>query len=177
MHLETINEWFKTTMPGIVLLGAFGSIIAFYLLKLLHWIANKYLSSLLRRFFLPMFRYHVLHKLVALTFADTTSTKSVIHFIYLVAELIITSLLLVFTLSLTCIYFIVKGAVLSYGSFLLVVISFLAFYMWLRDVSGFFGAFMVTIRKDIATIYENRVKGVDSLSHIDEEADKKAGLE
>jgi hypothetical protein len=177
MDLESIREWFKTTILGIVLLGAFGSILAFYILKLLGWVVNKYFSSLLRRFFLPIFRYHVLHKLVALSFADTPSVKSVIHFIYLAIELTISSLFLVAALSVTCIYFIVKGAVLSYGSFLLVVISFLTFYMWLRDISGFFGAFMVSIRKDIATIYKNKVKNVDSLSQIDNEADKQAGLE
>lgn len=41
-QLQTITEWFTKTIPGIIILGAVGSILGFYLLRLLsilfHWI-------------------------------------------------------------------------------------------------------------------------------------------
>ena len=42
MDLTTISEWLKTTIPGIVILGAFGSLIAAFVL----WAIPKLLPSL-----------------------------------------------------------------------------------------------------------------------------------
>ncbi len=59
MNTREIVEWFKTSIPGIVILGAFGSILALALLKiskralpnLSSFVKNRFLFPLLYRFY------------------------------------------------------------------------------------------------------------------------------
>ncbi len=51
MDIDALVNWLKNTVPGIVLLGAIGSILAAIVL----WLAKKLLLPLLRKYFLVFF--------------------------------------------------------------------------------------------------------------------------
>jgi len=51
-----ISEWLKTTIPGIVILGAFGSIIAVLILKIVSALGKRLFQAALDRLFFSYFR-------------------------------------------------------------------------------------------------------------------------
>ena len=62
--IGAVDMWFKTTVPGIVLLGVAGSLIAAALLKLL----RRYLAPVLVRVVGPWLRPFVLARVLALKY-------------------------------------------------------------------------------------------------------------
>jgi hypothetical protein len=175
MDIESICTWLKSSIPGIVLLGALGSIVAYMLLKVCAWLIKKPLRGLIIKVFTPIFRSMVVAKLVADQLDRQSSARAKAHFISLAALFCASTVVFLTFLGLTVMYFIVRGPVLGFGIYVLIVLSFLTLYAWLTDLAAFFGAGEIYIGKETERMEHHYEKGhsLDALSNLEDEVDKR----
>ncbi|MDR2220324.1 MAG: hypothetical protein LBE24_07070, partial [Methylobacillus sp.] len=133
MDIEVISEWLKTSITGIVLLGAIGSIIAIGFLKYLgpsiRKVALKPLQYMTKE---KMWRYWRSGAAYAYIENDPTNRKVIFYLFRHVARLIMA----VATFVLTTIVFSIVVAsrseiLLTYGTFILSTLAFLSAY-WVK---------------------------------------------
>ena len=75
-----IVQWFKTSIPGIIILGALGSILALVLLKVIKRAVPHLSGFLLSRFLFPFFKFVMAEELVAVRLMKAgDQTKLLIH--------------------------------------------------------------------------------------------------
>lgn len=133
MDITTINDWLKTSIPGIVLLGAIGSIVAVFLLK--------YLGPPLRLLGLKplwyfrkekMWRYWRSAKAYGHIENDPTNRKLIYYLFRNVTRLVLASGVFVITTVLFAIVVTSRSEVLlTYGTFVLSMLAFLSGY-WIK---------------------------------------------
>lgn len=156
MNYEIVYEWLKTTIPGIIILGALGSMVAFFILKLIAWFYRKYFGQFLKRILTPLMQETFVSKIIAHRFTQTEPNKAQYFFIFLIVGFCVTSIFLSSCITITCVYFIVCGSLLTPWLFTIIVLSFLVFYQWLHDgialvhsLDVFFGQDIVELAKNI----------------------------
>ena len=168
MNTREIVEWFKTSIPGIVILGAFGSILALALLKiskralpnLSSFVKNRFLFPLLYRFY----KRAVIEQIIAARLMKAGErTKLLIHCCWIFAWLVISTVVLFTAVSLTILYFAVTPFYLSFGAFLLVTLSFLSLINLLGDAFSAVAVYEVTLGRDL----EEQVHTLKKLNRVE----------
>lgn len=143
MDIIAISTWAKTSIPGIILLGAFGSILALVLLKILKWVGSKLIDGAVRCL-TPMMRGYFIAQLMGHRIESESKEHLVFYYMDMLLDLTLsTAMLSVFTIC-TIMYFIVNRFTASLGGIVLLSLSFASLYLWARAVF-FFG----TVREHI----------------------------
>ena len=133
MDMSVIAEWLKTTITGIVLLGALGSIVAVALLKYLGPPIQKICSKPIRYLRKEhMWRYWRSGAAYAYIQSDSTNRKLIFYLFRHIARLVLaltaTSVsIIVLSIAVTS----QSTVLLTYGTFLLSTAAFLSAY-WVR---------------------------------------------
>lgn len=143
-----LGDWLKNSIPGIILLGALGSILALVLLGL----AKRLLIqgfTLLEKFILLNYRPYVVSRLLTRRFLNRGETaKLVVYAALSFGGWAWDSLLLLMLASLAVIRFS-TSALQGWGiGYCLVVGAFVVLMLWLRDAVGAAGVFSVLFSDD-----------------------------
>jgi len=150
MELSSVSEWFRTTIAGIVFLGAFGSIVAYYIIKTFRWILNKYLTDIFRNYAFKFFKKILMHLALAQKYSGMTSTNLlVIQLIYLGFTFIFTSILLSLIVMIMALYIAFKGITITFTTISLIIIFFLCLFSFVKASLSFYAACIPSIYKDI----------------------------
>ena len=150
MDWSIISYWFKNTIPGIIILGAFGSIIAYYIIKICHWIIKRYLKDYISKFPIRYIRQLIIHYELSRKLKQDPDTRlQIIHLIYGGIAFLFTTIVLFSFLIVTILFFAIKGPILSIFSILLVIGCFLLFSLFLKDGITFWATLLVNLGKEI----------------------------
>ncbi len=169
MNTELVCIWLKSSIPGIVLLGAIGSIVAYLFLKLCAWLVRRYMKGIIIKVVTPLLRNMLTAKLVADHLDGKYPNKAIAHFTYIVVFLCASTVMVFSFLSLIILYFIIRGPVLGLGIFILIIIDFLVFYAWLSDFSAFSGAYQIYLRHDTDQFNNHKINDLIRLvEQVDE---------
>ncbi|MDE2421463.1 MAG: hypothetical protein KGO49_09825 [Gammaproteobacteria bacterium] len=133
MDFVQIEDWLKTTIAGIVLLGAFGSIVAVWLLKYLGPPAQKLFSKPLRYLQKErMWRYWRSGTAYSFIKNDQTNRKLIFYlFRHLARLLMALTALAVSIIALSISVTSRSDVLLTYGTFFLATAAFLSSY-WVK---------------------------------------------
>lgn len=133
MEFSSVEEWLKTTIAGIVLLGALGSIAAVGFLKYLGPPLQRLLSRPLRYLEKErLWRYWRSGAAYAHIEKDPTNRKLIFYLARHLARLVLATMSLgvsIVLLSIAVTY--PSDVLLTYGTFLLSTLAFLSAY-WIR---------------------------------------------
>lgn len=128
MHLNSMEAWLKNTIIGIILLGAFGSITALVLLKILRRMLDGVLSPAMRA--IRRIEYKRSYKkayVVGFLIGAQDSTRMNIYLTYHVVKAV--SLILAFVLFAVLFFYFTpagKANLLTFKNFLCVVAALLS---------------------------------------------------
>lgn len=133
MNLADVSEWLKTSIPGIILLGAIGSIAAVFLLR---YVAPPLRAIGLKPFLYfrkeHMWRYWRSAAAYAHIESDSTNRKLIFYLFRHSARLL---LALTSFITTTVVFAVVVASrsevLLTYGTFILSMLAFLSAY-WAR---------------------------------------------
>lgn len=130
MSIETIEIWLKTSVPGIIVLGAIGSSVAVLAFKFVQYLITDifpipYIAHRTK----SIQRAYTLGYAAATFEHDEKGHMSTIFFAYrlsrlLIALILFVSLLLAFSLALA----LSSEIIVTFGTFLLITFSFIALY-------------------------------------------------
>ena len=150
MNQNQIIEWLKTSILGIIILGALGSILALILLRFGRWLFRKTIDSAYSRFFFPWFRKpYILHQSLTNRLMEyEDKTKLLIYANWKLGNISITTALFFVMISVNILYFTISGIRLSTSSFILITLTFLVFRMWVDDVIGGLAVYDILLRSD-----------------------------
>lgn len=130
MDINAVSIWAKTSIPGIIFLGALGSILAIILLKIIKRLGTKLVESTVKN---PLLRSFLIAKLVGHRYASKPKEIVVYHYMDMLLYVSLSFVLLAVFSTSTIIYFIIKGASLSFGGFVLLSLTVASLYNWLKD--------------------------------------------
>lgn len=149
------SNWFKTTILGIIILGAIGSLIAYYIIKVSQWVLKKYLIEFFRNFAIRYVKYAIIHVELSRRLSHIPNSKLYfVHFITVGILAIISTIIFFSFLTITILFFTIKGPFLSIFSFALVIICFLSLSWFLKELGALAGTVMDNLEKEIKAIEE-----------------------
>ena len=144
-----MTEWLKTTVPGIILLGAVGSIVALFILKALGWIARRLALTAAERFFFFALRPMMTAYLLASRYARSNDLKRLIALSVMVTGgFFLSTGLSVVLIVAVIFYFTTVGPILTPAAFVLVTSTGLILIMWVRDGAALAGIFRTLLERD-----------------------------
>ena len=159
-----IVQWFKTSIPGIIILGALGSILALVLLKVIKRAVPHLSGFLLNRFLFPFFKFVMAEELVAVRLMKAgDQTKLLIYCVWIIAMLLMSTVLLLISLAVTTLYFVVSSRHLTFGAFLLVTLSFLSLLNWVGDACTAVAVYDVTLHGE----YKEQVRTLKKYNRVE----------
>lgn len=153
MDWDSIASWFKTSIPGIIILGAIGSMAALPLVYLIKWLFEKFLNALDVRLIFPMGkRMRLTEYIIQNHIRSGDSARLIIFVVMRLSEFIINTLFMCTAVGVTIIYFSLVPARLTIGSFILITFTFVCILGFLISVINTAGietaVFGNTIQKD-----------------------------
>jgi preprotein translocase subunit Sss1 len=153
MDWNQIASWFKTSILGIVILGAVGSIIALPLIHLIKWGFNKLVDVLDEHVMFPMSkRMRLSQSIIRGHLQSGDSVRLIVFVVMLLTENIINTLFMCTAVGVTVLYFVLVPARLTVGSFILVTVTFICVLSWLISLTNAAGiqhaVFGSTIEKE-----------------------------
>ena len=144
-----VSEWLKTTIPGIVILGMFGSIVAYYVLKLFAFIGRKVFKPMVDRVLLSGVRPFSEGILMTMGFASSGRWAQLVSYVVFVMTTFVGNFVL-FALSLIATIVVI----LHFGidpptlPITLVAITGLLFISFVRSFALMGGMFTVLFLQD-----------------------------
>ncbi len=127
-------EWLKTSVPGILVLGACGSIMATIVWKLFSWITRKLLPGSLRKLLIFEYRESFRQGFIrAWQQTEQRPYETMVYFTYVLARLIGSLTLVVCSLLLSCVYLTTKdeaAVVTGLGLFSVTMFFVSGFWCW-----------------------------------------------
>jgi len=170
MNIEDITVWAKTTVLGIVILGALGSLLALLALKILRWLWSKCIDGFMHSL-TPLLRGGLVGKFVAQLVMAKHADKTVLHYLDMILGLVLSSLLLAVFSVATIVQFSIHGAHATKASILLLSLTFAAAYLWLRDAFFYVSARQVFLGDEVDEYSKTLRKktSVDQLLKMDRE--------
>lgn len=144
-----VSEWLRTTIPGIVLLGMLGSIVAYYVLKLFAVIGRRVFKPLMDRVLLSGVRPFSEGILMSMGFASSGRWAQLVSYVVFVMTTFVGNFVL-FSLSLiaTIIVIVHLGIDPPALPITLVTITGLLFIMFIRSFATMAGMFTVLFLQD-----------------------------
>ena len=141
-------DWLKTSIPGIILLGALGSILALPLMRLLK-IGLQRILTLVERFLLLNYRPYTITRLLTKRYLDEGAwVKLLAWLLFCICDWVFTSTLVVAFCGVTVYRFAVSGVTLSIASYTLVFFSSLACLLWFRSTVVLAGIHSLVLGED-----------------------------
>jgi hypothetical protein len=127
--------WLKTSIAGIVVLGALGSLLAYAFLRITRWAINKFGRPLLARFALRLFKTQIIN-FVLIRDLKSGGDKAylVLYVMQIYRDMIVNAVMFSIFLSASLLYFSILGAHLSFAALLLVGLAILTAVDLLRSV-------------------------------------------
>jgi hypothetical protein len=144
--METIETWLRNSIPGIILLGAVGSILAFYLhiivRRAVGWLFRRYGAHLILRFGLLNLRMFLVQRMVLRDMrAKNDIVAQVMYYIRVTDSVRYSFRRLLFFAAGIWLYFYHYGVSLTWGSGFLIILTFLSMYLWLLDASMYLAVY------------------------------------
>jgi hypothetical protein len=132
---DKLIVWLKTSIAGIVVLGALGSLLAYAFLRITRWAIRKFGHPLLARFALRLFKTQIIN-LVLIRDLKSRSDKAdlVLYVMQIYRDMIVNIVMFSIFLSASLLYFSIVGAHLSFAALLLVGLAILTAVDLLRSV-------------------------------------------
>lgn len=141
--------WLKTSIPGIIILGAIGSILAIYLLRLVKWFTNRYLLPVFIIYITQHARpYAYGRALTRRLYRRKEVSKLFFHLTLGIAGAALGGLLLIMAMSLTIYSFCHSYPTTSWWNFIFVAVTFVLGHSCLMDICWFAGVWQVLGRED-----------------------------
>ena len=170
MSWEHVEDWLKNTVPGIIILGAAGSFLAYLLSKLLRAAFLKVLDGVLFSYLRPF----VLSQALTIRFLKRNDLPRLLAWILFITGglFVSTGLLAVFSI-LATLYFIEFGFESSRLAVALITIVGLSGIFWLRDSMAFAGMYkelLFTDYKELKALLKERGAVIGIGTHFNVEA-------
>lgn len=145
VNIDAISAWLTTTVPGIIFLGAAGSIIAIPIVKIMRWGSFHILDTVLVSHVRPYLIFQLLSRKYV---ATNDLTRAVALITIVTGSFCVTTLLLGVFAALSVVYFIANGLDNARVSVTIAVILGLTFSLWLHDFFSLGGVVMELLAKD-----------------------------
>ena len=143
------TEWLKSSIPGIIILGTIGSIIAVYMLALAKWFANRYLWRVAHVYLTQHARPYVRARALTRRLYRHKEVSKLIFFSSLLLLSLALSFLLFSAALLGTIYsFCSTYPATAWWQFILVAVTLVLAHGLLKDISGVAGAWQVLVLED-----------------------------
>jgi|GEM_PF-2790390 len=127
--------WLKTSIAGIVVLGALGSLLAYAFLRITRWAIRKLGRPLLARFALRLFKTQVINLVLIRDLKSGANKASLLLYVMQIyRDMIANVVMFSIFLSASLLYFSIVGAHLSFAALLLVGLAILTAVDMLRSV-------------------------------------------
>lgn len=137
-----MSEWLRTTVPGIITLGAIGSVIAYVALRLVSWVWHKYVSYALFRFGLANLRPFLIQQVLMREFLAKEDHPLSVGYVMAKGLRVTWSFMWVLVLgSGAFLYFSTTGLVFGWLPVTLLALLFLAVYRALVTVALYLAAY------------------------------------
>jgi hypothetical protein len=147
--VDSFGNWLKTTVLGIILLGAIGSIAALYILKLLRWLLRKPAWRVYFRVLISNLRPLLVSWLMTSRYVETKEdVKLLVNSMMLIASANVALVLFILFSVESASYFFTVGVQLTAFSFFLVTLACLSFIFLLRSTAAVAGMFSVLLLDD-----------------------------
>lgn len=169
MSWEHTEDWLKNTVPGIIVLGATGSILAYYLIKLFRVAFLKVLDGVMFSHLRPF----VLSQLLTIRFLKRNDLPRLITWLLftIVGFLISTGIFMVFTV-LAAVYFTAFGIHSTRLAVTIVAIVGLSGIFWFRDcftVMGVAKELLFTDYKELKALLKEKGAVIALAKHFNAE--------
>lgn len=158
-----LSTEFLKSPPGILLLGALGSILGYLLIKLFKMIIRSIFSEKRKEktdlLILKSFSFFILPMIASNLMANKyEKNKDYLRFLILILTkftgLILSTIAVFFNIFALYVLIVFKGFVFSYLLIVLISILFLMIFSWIRDAIGVYALQDLYILKDINSIKE-----------------------
>lgn len=170
MHISAVTDWLKNTILGTILLGALGSVLALFILKVMRWVAQKLGLFALKRFLIFQVRPFVQAGLLASRYAKSGDNhRLTMLFTFVVVSFAITCLLFIVFLFATIVDLAALGAHPRGLAVLLVTITGLLLVFLVRDIFALAGVSAFVFHsdfKEITKLTKNRDFVVAAFEHL-----------
>ena len=147
--MKNLADWLKGSIPGIIILGAIGSVVAVYALSGVKWLLQRFFYT----YFAQHLRPYVYAKILTQRFINRKETESFIFFCVFAVVGMFASWCIATALVFACFYsYFTVGVSYSYGQIAILSITLVALHLACKDafaMAAIWSVLMQDVHKDL----------------------------
>ena len=146
---EGIVSWLKSSILGIIILGALGSILAIFMLRFLKWLVRRYALTCLASYAARNVRPYILASVMTTRLIRMKETEKLIFYsLYSAVSFMFNTVIMEVLIIATVYVFIKYGTTLGNLQIVMVALTFIAANCWVREMFSFSGITRVLLYDD-----------------------------